>query len=147
MQILIWTVSFLFVNGAATTLSNAVNMETIVTKIYIGAAIFNVILNFILIPSYSYEGAAIATVLSEILITILTLYYIFKTDFKPDIGLFKTVIKLILATIILAIVLYWINFSVWLAIPIGFVVYIILLFIIRVVDDNDRYVLSELLKN
>ena len=147
MQILIWTVSFLFVNGAATTLLNAVNMETIVTKIYIGAAIFNVILNFILIPSYSYEGAAIATVLSEILITILTLYYIFKTDFKPDIGLFKTVIKLILATIILAIVLYWINFSVWLAIPIGFVVYIILLFIIRVVDDNDRYVLSELLKN
>ena len=147
MQILIWTVSFLFINGAATTLLNAVNRETVVTKIYIWAAIFNVILNLILIPFYSYDGAAIATVLSEILITILSLYHISKRDFKPDMSLLKTVIKLIFATLILAIVLYWTNLPVWLDIPIGLVVYIILLFITRVVDDNDRYVISELLKN
>ena len=146
VQILIWTVSFLFINGAASTLLNAVDREVIVTKIYIAAAIFNVILNFILIPLYSYDGAAIATVLSEVLITILTLYYIFQTDFKLDIGLLKTVIKLIIATIILAIVLYLINVSVWLAIPIGLVVYIILLFVTRVVDDNDKYIINELLK-
>ena len=62
-------------------------------------------------------------------------------------SLLKTVIKLIFATLILAIVLYWTNLPVWLDIPIGLVVYIILLFITRVVDDNDRYVISELLKN
>lgn len=147
MQILIWTVSFLFVNGAAATLLNAVDREIIVTRIYIAAAIFNVILNFILIPLYSYDGAAIATVFSEILITVLTLYHIFKTDFKPGIGLLKSLIKLMIATIALAIVLYWLNLSLWLAIPIGLVVYIILLLVTRVLDDNDRYIIKELLKN
>ena len=39
MQILIWTVAFLFVNGAASILLNAVDRERIVTKIYIVAAI------------------------------------------------------------------------------------------------------------
>ena len=145
VQILIWTVSFLFINGAASTLLNAVDRETIVTRIYIVAAIFNVILNLILIPLYSYDGAAIATVLSEVVITVLTLYYIFKTDFKPDVGLLKNVIKLIIVSLILAIVLYWINVSVWLAIPIGLIVYVVLLILIRVIDDNDKYIINELL--
>lgn len=147
MQILIWTVSFLFVNGAAATLLNAVDREKTVTKIYIAASIFNVALNLLLIPVYSYDGAAIATVLSEVLITVLTLYHVFKTDFKPDIGLLKTVIKLIIASVLLGAILYWINVSLWLAIPIGLVVYIALLFVTRVIDDNDRYIISELIRN
>ncbi len=146
VQILIWTISFLFINGAASTLLNAVDRETIVTRIYIVAAIFNVFLNLILIPLYSYDGAAIATVISEVLITVLTLYYIFKTDFKPDMGLLKTVIKLIIASLILGIVIYWINVSVWLAIPIGLLVYAVILILIRVIDDNDKYIINELLK-
>ena len=64
VQILIWTVLFLFINGAASVLLNAINQEKTVTKIYIIAALFNVCLNLILIPVYSYDGAAIATVIS-----------------------------------------------------------------------------------
>ncbi|MBQ6138741.1 MAG: flippase [Methanobrevibacter sp.] len=146
VQILIWTVSFLFINGAASTLLNAINKEFIVTKVYIAAAIFNVLLNLILIPMFDYNGAAMATVLSEILITVLTLYYIFKTDFKPDFGLFKTVIKIIFVSIIFAVVIYWANVSLWLAIPIGLVIYIVLLFVCRLIDNNDKYIINELLK-
>ena len=146
VQILIWTVSFLFINGAASTLLNAINKEFIVTKVYIAAAIFNVLLNLILIPMFDYNGAAMATVLSEILITVLTLYYIFKTDFKPDFGLFKIVIKIIFVSIIFAVVIYWANVSLWLAIPIGLVIYIVLLFVSRLIDNNDKYIINELLK-
>ncbi|MBR4396571.1 MAG: flippase, partial [Methanobrevibacter sp.] len=109
VQILIWTVSFLYINGAATILLNAIDKEKTVTKIYILAAIFNVCVNLILIPIYSYDGAAIATVLSEILITALTLYHIFKTDYKPDGELLKIVIKLVISGLILAIILNFIN--------------------------------------
>ena len=41
--------------------------------------------------------------------------------------------------------LYWINVSVWLAIPIGLIVYVVLLILIRVIDDNDKYIINELL--
>ena len=50
MQILIWTVVFLFINGVATSLLNSIGKEFDVTKIYIIAAIFNIAVNYILIP-------------------------------------------------------------------------------------------------
>ena len=145
VQILIWTVSFLFINGAASILLNAIDKEKTVTKVYIIAALFNVALNFILIPHMSYDGAAIATVASEILITVLTVYYIFKTSYKPDFGLLKNVIKLLVCGIILAIVLNYIHVSLWLAIPIGLVVYLISLIITRSIDDTDKYIIRELI--
>ena len=145
VQILIWSVSFLFVNGAASILLNAIDKEKIVTKIYILAAIFNIFLNLILIPMFNYDGAAIATVLSEMLITVLTLYHIFKTDYKPDLGLLKSIIKLIVCGLILAIILKFINVSMWLAIPIGFIVYLVSLLITKSIDDTDKYIIKELL--
>ncbi|MCQ2960932.1 MAG: flippase [archaeon] len=145
VQILIWTVLFLFINGAASLLLNAIDKEKAVTKIYVIAAIFNILLNLILIPLYSYDGAAIATVLSEILITILTLYYIFKTEFKPDLELFKQVIKLIICGLVFAILINVFNLSLWLAIPLGFIIYIILLIITKSIDDTDKNIIKELL--
>ena len=145
IQILIWTVSFLFINGAASILLNAISKERIVTKIYIVAAVFNIIVNLIFIPSFGYDGAAMATVLSEILITFLTLYYILKTDFKPDFTLLKDLLKIILCGLILIVMLYVINVSLWLAIPIISIVYLILLFVTRTIDDTDKYIIKELL--
>lgn len=145
VQILIWTVSFLFVNGAASILLNSIDREKTVTKIYIVAAVFNVCLNLILIPALSYDGAAIATVLSEILITVMTLYHISKTDYLPDFNLLKSVIKLIICGIILAVILHFLNLSLFLAIPITIIVYLILLIITKSVDNTDKYVIKEIL--
>lgn len=144
VQILIWTVLFLFINGAASVLLNAINQEKTVTKIYIIAALFNVCLNLILIPVYSYDGAAIATVISEILITILTLYFISKTNYKPDLSLLKSVIKLVICGIILIIILYNIKVSLYLAIPIGLAVYLLSLFLTKSIDEQDKYIIKEL---
>ena len=145
MQILIWTVVFLFINGVATSLLNSIGKEVSVTKIYLIAAIFNIVLNYLTIPVWSYIGASITTVLSEILILVLMMYSISKTEYKPDWSLLKTVVKLIVCGIILAIVLHLINVSLWLAIPIGFVVYVLALFITRTIDDTDKYIINELL--
>ena len=145
MQILIWTIVFLFINGVATSLLNSIGKEVSVTKIYVVAAIFNIVLNYLMIPVLSYNGAAITTVLSEILILILMMYSISKTEYKPDLSLLKTVVKLIICGIILAIVLYFANVSLWLAIPIGLVVYVASLFVTRTIDDTDKYIINELL--
>ena len=145
MQILIWTVVFLFINGVATSLLNSIGKEVSVTKIYLVAALFNIVLNYLTIPVWSYIGASITTVLSEILILVLMMYSIFKTEYKPDLSLLKTIVKLIVCGFILAVVLYLINVSLWLAIPIGFVVYVLALFITRTIDDTDKYIINELL--
>lgn len=146
MQILIWTVAFLFVNGAGSSVLNSVNKELSVTKIYVVAAIVNVILNSVLIPKYSFNGAAMATVLSEIVICVLVLYGISKTDFKPNWSLLKPVTKVIVSSLVMGIVLYFIGVGMWLAIPIGFVVFIVMLFITRTLDDTDKYIIKEIIK-
>ena len=145
MQILIWTIVFLFINGVATSLLNSIGKEVSVTKIYVVAAVFNIVLNYFMIPVLSYNGAAITTVLSEILILILMMYSISKTEYKPDLSLLKTVVKLIICGVILSIVLYLANVSLWLAIPMGLVVYVASLFITRTIDDTDKYIINELL--
>ncbi|WP_297980430.1 flippase [uncultured Methanobrevibacter sp.] len=145
MQILIWTVVFLFINGVATSLLNSIGKELEVTKIYVVAAAFNIVLNYIMIPIFSYNGAAITTVLSEILILVLMMYSISKTEYKPDFSMVKTAVKLVFSSLILAAVLYFLKVSLWLAIPIGLVVYIIGLFLTKSIDDTDKYIIKELL--
>jgi len=145
VQILIWTVSFLFINGAASLFLNSIDKEYKVTKIYITAAIFNIILNTILIPYLSYDGASIATVISEILITILTVREILKTEYKPHKSLIVDVVKIILATIIVALVLEVIKVSMWLAIPIVIIVYLILILIMKILDNDDKHIIKEII--
>ena len=142
---LIWTVVFLFINGVATSLLNSIGKEVSVTKIYLVAAIFNIVLNYLTIPVWSYIGASLTTVLSEILILVLMMYSISKTEYKPDLSLLKTIVKLIVCGIILSAVLYLINVSLWLAIPIGLIVYVLSLFVTRTIDDTDKYIINELL--
>ena len=73
------------------------------------------------------------------------MYSISKTEYKPDLSLVKTIVKLIICGIILTIALYLLNVSLWLAIPIGFVVYLISLFITGTIDDTDKYIINEIL--
>ena len=144
VQILIWTVSFLFINGAGSILLNAIDKERTVTKIYIIAAIFNVCLNFIMIPMFSYDGAAITTVLSEILITVLILQPILKTSYRPNYTILINIGKLVACGIILLIALNLINTSIWLAIPIGLVVYLASLILTRSIDNQDKTIIKEI---
>ena len=145
MQILIWTVIFLFINGVATSLLNSIGKEFSVTKIYVIAAIFNIVLNYLFIPKYTYIGASVATVLSEILILVLMMYSISKTKYKPNFSLLNTIIKLLVSGLIFAIAIYFINVSLWLAIPIGLVIYIFALVFTKSIDDVDKYIFKELL--
>lgn len=145
LKILIWTVCFLFINGAASLVLNASHKEFSVTKIYSIAAVFNVILNFILIPNYSVYGASIATVLSEVLILILELYMLSKINQLPNRHLIFDLVKIIMASIIMGFVLNILDLSVWLAIPIGIIVYLVVIIAIRTTDEDDKAILRQLL--
>lgn len=145
LQILIWTVCFLFINGAASTALNASHKEYSVTKIYLVAAIFNVILNLFLIPKYSYIGASISTVLSEVLILILALITLNKVGIRPSKSLVKYIGKIILSSAILGILLYFLHLNMWIAIPVSIAIYLVLLIAMKTFDDDDKYVLKQII--
>ena len=146
MQVLVWTVCFLFVNGAASTLLNASNKEVSVTKIYCVAALFNVCLNLVLIPSYSYHGAALATVLSEILICILMVYVVRNTPYCPDKSIFKDIFKIILASVVMFVVLDFTGLNMWFGIIVGIIIYSVCILGFRTLDDEDKALVHDIIK-
>ena len=145
LSILIWTVCLLFISGTGNTLLNASYKEVTVTKIYAVAALFNVILNFILIPQFSYNGAAITTVLSDILIVIIQSYVIYKLGHRPNKKLYYDLVKIILGSAILGIALNFLNLNMWVALPVGIIIYFTSVYLLKVFDDDDKYVINEIL--
>ena len=145
LSILIWTVCLLFVSGACNTPLNASHKEVSVTKIYLIAAIFNVCLNFIMIPYLSYDGAAITTVLSDMLIMIIQFYVIYKLGHSPNKKLYHDLVKIITGSVILGIVLYILKLNMWIALPVGIIIYFVTVYLLKLFDDNDKYVFKEIL--
>lgn len=145
LSILIWTVCLLFISGACNNLLNASHKETTVTKIYAIAAVFNIVLNFFMIPYLSYNGAAITTVLSDILIVIIQSYAIYNLGHRPHKNLYLDLGKIIVGSVILGITLYFLNLNMWVAIPVGIIIYFTIVYLLRVFDDDDKYVINEIL--
>ena len=147
LSILIWTVCLLFISGAGNTLLNASHKEISVTKIYLMAAIFNIILNIIMIPIFSYNGAAITTVLSDLLIVILQSYVIYKLGHRPHKKLYYDLLKIIVSSLILGIILNILNLDMWIALPTGIFIYFIITYLLKVYDDDDKYIVKKILTN
>ena len=145
LSILIWTVCLLFINGACGTLLNASHKEMTVTKVYFIAAVFNIVLNLFMIPHYSYVGAAISTVLSDLLILIISLYVIYRLGYRIKRKLYVDLIKIIIGSSIMAGVLYLLNLNMWVALPFGIIIYFGVLILLKLFDDDDKYVINEII--
>lgn len=145
LSILIWTVCLLFINGVGGSLINASHKEKTGLIIYAAAAVFNIVLNLIMIPYFSYIGAAITTVLSDLLIIILQSYIIYKIGHRVNKKLFFDLGKVIIGSVILGTILYLLNINLWIAIPFGIIIYLLIIYLLKFFDDNDKYIFKEIL--
>lgn len=145
LSILVWTVFLLYLAGAGNSLLNASHKEVTVTKIYAIAAIFNIGLNFIIIPYLSYNGAAITTVLSDLLIMFIQIYVIYKLGHRPNKKLYTDLIKIIIGSGVLGIALYFLKLNMWIALPVGIIIYFTAIYLLKVFDKDDQYVIKEIL--
>lgn len=91
---------------------------------------FNILLNLILIPKISYIGAAIVTVLTEMLVIFLY-FRVMRRYFPKKIHL-GILLKVIFAGIILGLALKFLGFlSFWLLVPLGAIVYLASLWLVK----------------
>lgn len=105
LQILIWSAVLIFARSPFERLLESINRQTLVTTIFIIGALFNVTANLILIPKYSYIGAGIATVFTDLIVLIFLIIYTYNLGFViPKNGLLD-VTKIILACVIMGVFL------------------------------------------
>lgn len=143
-RIFSFLIIFSYLNGLAGYFLTSVNRQALTAKILALTAGINVLLNFILIPRYSYIGAACATVVSEILFFVI--FFIFlPQDFKyfPV----RAIIKSALACTAMGITIVLLkNTNLALVVAAAVVVYFIFLWIVKYFDENDRMLIRDILK-
>lgn len=143
LQILIFALLFQFLNVLFAFILISVDRQSKLLYINGICVIFNLITNFIFIPYYGFLGAAVTSVLSELLIFILA--YIAARHYLPFTINLKNLFKIIFSALVMGLLIqvlknptyaYVQNWNILLLIPFGMLVYGFLLFKTGVIDKR-----------
>ena len=78
LRILIFALGFIFFSNFFNNILIAANLQKKLVWALAGCAIFNIVSNLIFIPIYSYNGAAVVSVLTELSVASITFYLVYK---------------------------------------------------------------------
>lgn len=143
LQILVWAIPFIFISYISRTLLISINQQKLLLKIVFICMITNIILNFILIPQFSYLGASIVTVVTEFLSFILCFHYL--TKFICKIKIQSLVIKPIIGSIIMALFILYTDLNLFLQIFISIIIYFTILTILKTFSKEDLNLIKHIL--
>ena len=136
-QILIWNLTVILGLGM---LMNATNRQN---KLLIGTALgaaTNVVLNIALIPKFSLVGAAVATLLTEI---VTLIYFVHESRKIINLPITRYVFKPGIAAIVMGGALFMLNLQVLLAVLVGAAVYAIIFLIIKGLSKEDMQLIRK----
>jgi O-antigen/teichoic acid export membrane protein len=146
LRLLIWFLPFSFVNGVTQYVLIAVDRQRFLTIAFAVATAFNLAANLALIPYLSYLGAALVTMLSEVVL--LGPFWWAVTRHLPPVSLLGVAWRPALAALgMAAVVAPLAALTTWswlLSIPVGAAVYGALLLLLGTFDAADRELLKRL---
>jgi len=148
VQLLIWSLVFIFVNAAFVRLFESTNKQIIVTKITGLMVIVNVAINLVLIPKFSYVGASIAILITESIALVLLfflaereLYVLKKTE------LASVVLKIIGASVLMGLfVAYFHTLNLFLVIVLASLLYFGTLYVVKGIEKEDIMLIKSILQ-
>lgn len=137
LQILIWASVLSFMNYTPATYFSSTNRQRVLMTFTCIGAILNIFLNLILIPRFSYNGAAIATVFSELAVGLLMI-----SNMHDIQNLFALLTDIILKSLVAgafmgAFLLIFQNCTLILLILFAAILYFIVLYIINGFEKED----------
>ena len=136
LQILSFAIGLIFLGNLFSYTIIAMDRQKASAWIFFGGMIFNVVANLIFIPKYSYLGAAMTTVFTELLVTALLVYLIYKTiSYFPS---FKMIFKVLLASLVMGGFLYYFQaWNLFLLIGMGGIIYFGILYLIKGITKEE----------
>jgi O-antigen/teichoic acid export membrane protein len=145
LQILIWSIVFMFVNGLSANLLGSIDKQMTVTKITGIGALVNIGINLAIIPTLSFYGASIATVFTEFLIMILFTRVVSKTEFSVGSTIFSDLWRILIPNLIMLGVLVYLEVPLLVMIPICGVVYVAGILLTKAIDEQDISIIKSLI--
>jgi len=148
LQILIWSLVFIFINGVFAQLLNSLNKQSLVAKVTGACALLNITLNHVLILRYGYIGASIATVSTEF----VALALLFLLGFRAGYGmsgrrLIALMVRIMVAVTIMGLfTFYFRSLTLWALVPFSALLYFIALFIVKGIDREDKLLFWHIIR-
>lgn len=145
LSILIWASLFIFLNTLLSYLIIAMGRQKLNTISFGVSALANVILNTVLIPSYSYIGASIALVASQVIL--FTLNFTFVSFGLVRLPLHRVVLKPILGSLFLGGVVWYIKeVNLLLLIFASSILYFVIMILLKTFSREEILAAKDLVK-
>jgi O-antigen/teichoic acid export membrane protein len=143
LQIIIWFLPFSFVNSVTQYVLIAIDQQRFLTGAFLIGVTFNVAANLIFIPIFSYKGAAVVTVFSEMAL-LIPFYYSVRRNLGP-LPWVSLCWQPVVASAVMGLAMWLLRGIPWLLlIPVGGAVYVIVLALIGGFRQPDMHLLRSL---
>jgi O-antigen/teichoic acid export membrane protein len=148
LQVLIWTMVLTFTGAAFVELFESINRQIVITKISGICVIVNILLNLFLIPKFSYVGASVATLITEIIL--VGSIFIFAYKFGYGIQgkkVVKNISKVIIASVVIgAFLWYFKSLNLFILITLAILFYLIMIYLIKGINYEDVQIFKRIIK-
>jgi O-antigen/teichoic acid export membrane protein len=146
LAILICYLPLSYVNGLTQYVLIAAGRQRLLTVAFVAVFIFNVATNVVLIPRYTFVGAAVVTVLSEVVL--LVPFRRAVRAVTPDVSLVSEARAPLIATLLMTPVAWWLRDAIHpiAAVVVGAAVYATALYSLGGIDTRQWHVLRSLLR-
>ena len=142
LQILIWTAMFGMVQPVFSNILVAIDRQKLIMLSTAFCAAVNIVLNFILIPIMSYNGAAVATVATTIVFLVSTFYFVSKH--LQTLPVHKILVKPVIGVLLMGSSIYYLaDLNLFILVPLAAGVYLVALLVLRTFSDEDRDIVRK----
>jgi len=146
LRILIWTLIFTSASHVSLRLLISIGKQRLNTVSHTLCAIINIVLNLTLIPIMSYNGAAIATLATNMFLFALSFCFVSRSIGTPP--LHKMLIKPTIGGILMGIFVYYLkDFNILLLSFMALVIYLIALLFLKTFTNEDIDIIKVLILN
>jgi len=132
LQLMIWSIPFGWMNSLTQYVLIAVGLQRMITRAFVGAVTFNIVVNILFIPQFNFQAAAVATILSE-MVLFLPFIYLLRGKLAPF-NMFSLLWRPIVAvTAMIGVLVLW-NAQPLPALIVGGILYVVALVLLRPLD-------------
>ena len=149
LQVLIWSLVFIFANATFVRLFESANMQIVVTKITGLMVIVNVAINLVLIPKFSYVGASFAILITEFIALVILFFlaerglYVHK---KTELA--NIVLKIVSASAMMGLfIAFFQTFNLLLLVMSAALLYFGILYLVKGIKKEDIVLMKSILRS
>ncbi|MBZ4646268.1 MAG: Membrane protein involved in the export of O-antigen, teichoic acid lipoteichoic acid [Clostridia bacterium] len=148
LQILIWSLFISSINYLFTSVLVSVDKERLVTLSMGIGVLANIVMNYMLIPSYSYIGASAATLATSVLLFIMNWYLISRNNISTQLNI--VLIKPLAVCLIMGIPVYYFEkfttMNIFLIIILASIIYFVGLVGTKIISNEEKLMFRKYFK-